>query len=38
VRRWRRFADIARDLERLRGRLVSGRPWRRKFLCVAIKA
>jgi len=35
VRRWIEFSDITVDLERHGGRLIEGRPWRRKFLLVA---
>lgn len=37
LREWIDFADIAADLARVGGVLIDGRPWRRKFLAVALK-
>jgi ubiquinone/menaquinone biosynthesis C-methylase UbiE len=34
---WIEFMDISHDLDKKDGRFISGKPWMRKFLCVAVK-
>ena len=37
MQEWTEFTDISHDLMKKGGRFISGKPWMRKFLCVAVK-
>lgn len=38
VRQWISFSDISNDLKRVKGKLLEGKPWFRKFLLIVTKS